>query len=190
MPAMAEMLATMYDASLDKIWKDTQNLKLIYNLSLPIARWMDGYWGMNSYNYWFPYKSLKVLPMTYDRFIIPGAAGMIPETEIYTYGSTVARGVRVRGLAKAEANAPMMSMVSKEAASDKADVVFTEELAEGAAGENLPEATEELRTNFAETAFFIRNFGPMSRAKSLSHLLCHKALPAGTSVDMPIPKAC
>lgn len=154
MPAMAEMLATMYDASLDKIWKDTQNLKLIYNLSLPIARWMDGYWGMNSYNYWFPYKSLKVLPMTYDRFIIPGAAGMIPETEIYTYGSTVARGVRVRGLAKAEANAPMMSMVSKEAASDKADVVFTEELAEGAAGENLPEATEELRTNFAETAFF------------------------------------
>ena len=92
--------------------------------------------------------------MTYDRFIIPGAAGMIPETEIYTYGSTVARGVRVRGLAKAEANAPMMSMVSKEAASDKADVVFTEELAEGAAGENLPEATEELRTNFAETAFF------------------------------------
>ena len=47
-----------------------------------------------------------------------------------------------------------MSMVSKEAASDKADVVFTEELAEGAAGENLPEATEELRTNFAETAFF------------------------------------
>ena len=54
MPAAAEMLATMYDASLDKIWKNNQSLRIGYNLSVPGTRWMDGYWGMNSYNYWFP----------------------------------------------------------------------------------------------------------------------------------------
>ena len=144
------MLATMYDASLDKIWKGDQSLQVFYNLSVPTTRWMDGYWGMNSYNYWFPYKSLKVAPMVYDQFIVI-FSGIEELLSVY---NTRRGGVRIRGLAKSEANAPMMSMVSKEAASDKADVVFTEELAEGAAGETLPEATEELRTNFAETAFF------------------------------------
>ena len=71
MPAAAEMLATMYDASLDKIWKNNQSLRIGYNLSVPGTRWMDGYWGMNSYNYWFPSKSLKVDPMAYDHFVLP-----------------------------------------------------------------------------------------------------------------------
>lgn len=88
--------------------------------------------------------------MVYDQFIVI-FSGIEELLSVY---NTRRGGVRIRGLAKSEANAPMMSMVSKEAASDKADVVFTEELAEGAAGETLPEATEELRTNFAETAFF------------------------------------
>lgn len=153
-PAMAEMLATMYDASLDKIWKNNQELKVFYNLSVPTARWMDSYRGMNSYNYWFPYKSLKVDPMVYDYFVILSGIQEQLSGAVYGLSTRQSGGLRIRGLAKAEANAPMMSaVVTKEALSDKADADFAED-AETGAGEMLPETTEELRTNFAETAFF------------------------------------
>lgn len=157
MPAAAEMLATMYDASLDKIWKNNQSLRIGYNLSVPGTRWMDGYWGMNSYNYWFPSKSLKVDPMAYDHFVLPFnyVSNLVFEEEMiplcnYRQNATVVGSAKVRGMAKAEAG---MSIVI----SDKADVEYAETAdadRDTGAGETLPGATEELRTNFAETAFF------------------------------------
>ncbi len=154
MPAIAEMLATMYDASLDKIWKNNQELKVVYNLSVPTARWMDGYWGMNSYNYWFPYKSLKVEPMVYDRFAV---FSDVQEMLFVTQGVSTRNGAALYGMrAKAEMMvAPSMAlMTSKDAAGAKDDVSSFEEESAEEAGSALPEATEELRTNFAETAFF------------------------------------
>ncbi len=154
MPAVAEMLATMYDASLDKIWNNNQSLKIGYNLSVPGTRWMDGYWGMNSYNYWFPSKNLKVASMAYDHFLLPFdyMQGLIMETAT-AYGSRNASfvgGIKVRGMAKARMDAPMMAVATSDVAeaelAEDADAVVVEEA--------LPEATEELRTNFAETAFF------------------------------------
>lgn len=161
MPAVAEMLATMYDASLDKIWKNNQSLKLSYNLSVPVTRWADGYWGMNSYNYWFPYKSLKVAPMAYDHFVLPFAnvENLVFEEEmvpLYTrQNAALAGGIQVRGasaMSRMDAASPIM--LSKQSAAEYAEVLEVASDTDAGAGEPLPEATEELRTNFAETAFF------------------------------------
>lgn len=162
MPAVAEMLATMYDASLDKIWKNNQSLKLSYNLSVPWTRWAEGYWGMNSYNYWFPYKSLKVPPMQYDHFVLPFAlvSNIVFEDEMiplcdYKQNVTITGGVRVRGAsAMTRMNAAPTFMLSKQSTIELSEVAESAPDTDDGAGETLPEATEELRTNFAETAFF------------------------------------
>ena len=39
--AHAEMLATMYDASLDKIWNRRQDFRVYYQQLLPYSDWMD-----------------------------------------------------------------------------------------------------------------------------------------------------
>ena len=57
--AEAEMLATMYDASLDKIWNRKQNFSVFYNQIIPYSSWMGGYFGNNSFNYWWNNKYSK-----------------------------------------------------------------------------------------------------------------------------------
>jgi hypothetical protein len=42
-PAHAEMLATMYDASLDKIWDNEQEWNLYYNRLIPTVQWYSPY---------------------------------------------------------------------------------------------------------------------------------------------------
>ena len=68
--ANAEMLATMYDASLDKIWNRQQNFQIFYNQIVPYSNWMSGYSGNNSFNYWWNTKSLKVPGLAYDYFVM------------------------------------------------------------------------------------------------------------------------
>lgn len=43
-PAAAEVLATMYDASLDKIFKNNQTLGVFFNRYLPYMRWEESNW--------------------------------------------------------------------------------------------------------------------------------------------------
>lgn len=171
--------------------ENNQSLRIGYNLSVPGTRWMDGYWGMNSYNYWFPSKSLKVDPMAYDHFVLPFnyVSNLVFEEEMiplcnYRQNATVVGSAKVRGMAKAEAG---MSIVI----SDKADVEYAETAdadRDTGAGETLPGATEELRTNLPRPLSFIRNFVPMSKGKFLSLSPCRRALPVGISGDMRIPK--
>ena len=63
------MLATMYDASLDKIWNRKQNFSIYYNQLIPYSNWMSGYFGNNSFNYWWNQKYLKVPAMENDHFV-------------------------------------------------------------------------------------------------------------------------
>ena len=179
----------MYDASLDKIWNNNQSLKIGYNLSVPGTRWMDGYWGMNSYNYWFPSKNLKVASMAYDHFLLPFdyMQGLIMETAT-AYGSRNASfvgGIKVRGMAKARMDAPMMAVATSDVAeaelAEDADAVVVEEALLRQPKNCVPILPRRLSS--------IRNFAPMSKEKSLSLSPCRRALPVGISGDMHIPKA-
>lgn len=155
-PANAEMLATMYDASLDKIWKRQQYFRVFYNQILPYFNWMSGYSGNNSFNFWWRRTDLRVPSLEYDRFALKRwAMAMVVEDN----------AVVARGYSK-QSKSALTGRVANMAAG-KADVTFEEEMVEmkyvpvGATEEKdlpdaelLPEAPADLRTNLAETAFF------------------------------------
>ena len=92
--ADAEMLATMYDASLDKIWNRRQDFQVYYNQVLPYSNWMSGYSRNNSFNYWWNNKYLKVPAMAYDYFVIQSGIG-----NVYAISESIADGVVIRGMA-------------------------------------------------------------------------------------------
>lgn len=164
--ANAEMLATMYDASLDKIWNRRQNFQVYYNQILPYSNWMSGYAGNNSFNYWWNNKAFKVPMMMYDRFVmgpnidVDEILAVMDESAINgIYGSSTP-GIMIRGMASRSAKqakfAPAMAADAAE------NVIFESEVVSTGSGkadtsfedETLPEAPADLRTNLAETAFF------------------------------------
>lgn len=151
LPADAEMLATMYDASLDKLLPNHQRLQVNYRRVVPMVFWNSSYVGMIYYACHFPTKDWKIPSLTYDCFYtdlkrIEVMYSMLKEAAIT--GGVQSKALRIRGLP---------SVV--EAGAAVADVAFdaVEELGEPisptSAGEALDEMPE-LRTNFAETAFF------------------------------------
>lgn len=155
-PALAEMLATMYDASLDKIWKRNQLLSVYYDLSLPSANWMGGYASTNAYNYYFSSRNLPVSPLVYDRFVLaPSFVSDRDEVVVVGYGvqrkmsmvGSVARSAEEGVLAKG--NFFIRGTGMDSAAPNAAAAVV-----ENSSAEEVLEPMAELRTNFAETAFF------------------------------------
>ena len=159
------MLATMYDASLDKIWNRQQNFQIFYSQIVPYSNWMSGYSGNNSFNYWWNTKSLKVPGLAYDRFVMqPGYGigialeGKLAGVMVRGYGST--RKMTLTGSVSAmDVSAPnMKSAMAADAVNNvefQSELVSTEEKAdESSDSEMLPEAPADLRTNLAETAFF------------------------------------
>lgn len=162
--ANAEMLATMYDASLDKIWNRRQDFQVYYNQILPYFNWMSGYAGNNSFNYWWNNKNLKVPAMLYDRFVVQPGFGV---EELFavtknaaTYGASAQGRIMIRGVASRSVKKEMSSPAIVAGAVQ--DVVFESEMIPVEVGkadtfseeETLPEAPADLRTNLAETAFF------------------------------------
>ena len=162
--ANAEMLATMYDASLDKIWNRRQDFQVYYNQILPYFNWMSEYAGNNSFNYWWNNKNLKVPAMLYDRFVVQPGFGV---EELFavtknaaTYGASAQGRIMIRGVASRSVKKEMSSPAIVAGAVQ--DVVFESEMIPVEAGkadtfseeETLPEAPADLRTNLAETAFF------------------------------------
>jgi hypothetical protein len=135
LPAVAEMLATLYDASLDKIWKNSQIMEVYYNFRLPSANWTTEYLRNNHYGFWFPYTRLKTPEQIYDR--------IQTATPLYNRGA-----IRVTGYGK-------MSKTTRQspAGGETNEITETETIA----GTFNPASQKEptgLRTNFAETAFF------------------------------------
>lgn len=163
--ANAEMLATMYDASLDKIWNRPQNFRIFYNRILPYSNWMSGYTGNNSFNYWWNSKYLKVPELVYDHFVLqPGYSigNNLNEVVVTGYGTT--RKATMTGSISAMdvatlGSAPKMKLAMAADAINnvefQSELVPTEGKADEASdGGMLPEAPADLRTNLAETAFF------------------------------------
>ena len=156
-PAEAEMLATMYDASLDKIYSAHKlDFGVDFHYVVPLTYWNTSYMR-NAYLYVdFPLKRLRAVPLEYSELIIPSTGRM--EAMVVGYGGSpraaLTGSLKIRG--RSAANAVM----KQEAVTD---MVLQEEMVETSAQENAEmDSSEELaetgdiqiRENFAETAFF------------------------------------
>ena len=148
--ADAEMLATMYDASLDKIWNRPQNFLLSYNRILPFFHWMNAYSGDSRIDYRWGGAFLKYPSLEYDHFVIQPMVNPLMGTVDGVMRKGTAANFMIRGLSRSsEAKTAEYISISSAAAAD-------EVLVETGTGteEELPEAPADLRTNLAETAFF------------------------------------
>lgn len=156
-PAEAEMLATMYDASLDKIYSAHKlDFGVDFHYVVPLTYWNTSYLR-NAYLYVdFPLKRLRAVPLEYSELIIPSTGRM--EAMVVGYGgsprATLAGALKIRG--RSAANAVM----NQEAVTD---MVLQEEMVETSAQEKVEMGSSEelaetgdiqIRENFAETAFF------------------------------------
>ena len=156
-PAEAEMLATMYDASLDKIYSAQKlDFGVDFHYVVPLTYWNTSYMR-NAYLYVdFPLKRLRAVPLEYSELIIPSTGRM--EAMVVGYGgsprATLAGALKIRG--RSAANAVM----NQEAVTD---MVLQEEMVETSAQEKVEMGSSEelaetgdiqIRENFAETAFF------------------------------------
>ena len=156
-PAEAEMLATMYDASLDKIYSAHKlDFGVDFHYVVPLTYWNTSYMR-NAYLYVdFPLKRFRAVPLEYSELIIPSTGRM--EAVVVGYGgsprATLAGALKIRG--RSAANAVM----NQEAVTD---MVLQEEMVETSAQEKVEMGSSEelaetgdiqIRENFAETAFF------------------------------------
>ena len=156
-PAEAEMLATMYDASLDKIYSAHKlDFGVDFHYVVPLTYWNTSYMR-NAYLYVdFPLKRLRAVSLEYSELIIPSTGRM--EAMVVGYGgsprATLAGALKIRG--RSAANAVM----NQEAVTD---MVLQEEMVETSAQEKVEMGSSEelaetgdiqIRENFAETAFF------------------------------------
>lgn len=164
--ADAEMLATMYDASLDKIWNRKQDFRISYTRILPYFNWMTGYAGNNWFNCWWGSKALKVPEMVYDHFVTVTAVPLFGRQPSSRFTNMLAGNVAgvvsrktksaggefmIRGTSSSDKVESSAAMIQMPAAMDelmqKSDPKVESE-------EILSEAPVDLRTNLAETAFF------------------------------------
>lgn len=119
MPAAAEMLATMYDASLDKIYKSNQILRVFYPDNLYGAFRGASRYNSNYFSVYFPLKAWKVPVWSFDYFCSPYMDGrmrivmvednaLLEEVSVVGYGTTrnssLTGNLRIRG-----ANQPMLA---------------------------------------------------------------------------------
>ncbi|MBQ8674430.1 MAG: alpha-2-macroglobulin [Bacteroides sp.] len=141
-PAVAELLATMYDASLDAIYRTHQQLKL-YTWRPRFVP--DKHWSRQEKQYFrvfFPLKKLKEFYWLYDHFHSPWS-GLNAIFEIADYDLTASP------MRAAKGTFPMASRtVSAQAA------ITENGMEEEESGEAVAESVGQLRTNFSETAFF------------------------------------
>ena len=156
-PAEAEMLATMYDASLDKIYSAHKlDFGVDFHYVVPLTYWNTSYMR-NAYLYVdFPLKRLRAVPLEYSELIIPSTGRM--EAMVVGYGgsprATLAGALKIRG--RSAANAVM----NQEAVTD---MVLQEEMVETSAQEKVEMGSSEelaetgdiqVGENYAEPAFF------------------------------------
>ena len=157
-PAEAEMLATMYDASLDKIYSAHKlDFGVDFHCVVPLTYWNTSYMR-NAYLYVdFPLKRFRAVPLEYSELIIPSTGRM--EAVVVGYGggsprATLTGALKIRG--RSAANAVM----NQEAVTDmvlQEEMVETsaQEKAEMGSSEELAETGDiQIRENFAETVFF------------------------------------
>ena len=134
-PADAQLMATMYDASLDKLFSHDWHFGLNFVRSFPNVSWRYERERQVWWNFSFAWKRLKYPSLEYSRLEIPSSRVVLFREEVMSMGGR-----------------PMMMKASANRA-----MVASDAVTEASAQEDLAlEETDNvhLRTNFAETAFF------------------------------------
>jgi len=189
-PAEAEMLATMYDASLDKIYSAHKlDFGVDFHYVVPLTYWNTSYMR-NAYLYVdFPLKRLRAVPLEYSELIIPSTGRM--EAMVVGYGgsprATLAGALKIRG--RSAANAVM----NQEAVTD---MVLQEEMVETSDRKRqkwavLKNWQKRVIYRYVKTLrkrhSFTHSSAPMKKVKSVFPLYCPKALPDGSLWAWHIP---
>lgn len=150
LPAAAEMLATMYDASLDQLYPNRQSIGFYYNYYLPyFYRNASGIWN-NTLVCNFPAKWWEVPAYYFDQFYAPFlSSGVV----IRGYGRVMAKSLTgaVNGVAMAAPEAGEGKVLNEVFNAVQQDAVLSEPPVQSV---DQSAAEVALRTNFAETAFF------------------------------------
>ncbi len=137
-PADAQLMATMYDASLDQLASHAWRFGLNFTRSFPNVAWRYERDRQVWWNFSFSWKRLKYPSLEYSRLMIPSSyarvEGIVFEEEIVATGRPV--------MMKASANRAMVTHDAAMEESVQEDLVLEDT-------DNV-----QLRSNFAETAFF------------------------------------
>lgn len=163
LPAAAELLATMYDASLDKIYSRSQVLKPFFPSFLYGAYRNASNYQYSNLSLYFPQKYWKVPAWGYDLFFSPagwygGGVFACVEDLAETQNVMVAGYTRTASAALVRSASPAARKMA--VANHDGPVVEIAAIASDEAGAGTLEPAESLqpveglRTNFAETAFF------------------------------------
>ena len=161
MPAAAEVLATMYDASLDRLFKRNQALAVYFSRYIPYYIWYAPYYGYASSYVNFPVKYLNVPYWQYDHFYEAYPALFSVNQVAISIADVKATNqvvLRSNASAKQTVTGALPGLAASQAGADAAElsepVVVRQESMEGGTAEETLAPLDGLRTNFAETAFF------------------------------------
>lgn len=154
-PADAQMMACLYDASLDALVKSTwADYAVNFYRNLPSPLWQTNWTvrGLALYGL-YDYKRLSVPDVQYSRW----RNDLFNYERVYDLAGIRPR--RMRTMTTLEVDKPMMMLAKANVATDMYDVGAAESASsnqkkEAAGGAPQPLQTAAPRTNFAETAYF------------------------------------
>lgn len=155
LPAAAEMLATLYDASLDQLYPNHQSLGVLYRFYAPYTARNAGYVSSQTLYSSFPLNRLDVPTYYFDKFYEPEARYRTVTQALSNmgYGRVLASKSAI-----AVSDAAGKAAVPRMAADGfwEENLVMSEEESTltGAVAGEAETTRQQLRTNFAETAFF------------------------------------
>lgn len=154
-PADAQMMACLYDASLDALVKNTwADYAVSFYRYLPSPLWQTN-WTVHSLALYgvYDYKRLSVPDVQYSRW----RSNLFNYERVYDLADIRPR--RMRTMAALEVDKPMMMLAKANVSMDMYDAGAAESASsnqkkEAAGGAPQPLQTAAPRTNFAETAYF------------------------------------
>ena len=157
--ANAEMLATMYDASLDKIYPNRQLFKIDYPFPYYYYNWSGNYLGSVYYNCVFPISYPIYQELVYDRFFHP--SNELQESGILRFTAPVVKGYSsVTPLSRTTTTIAEVVGNDEEISKDITDLQQvivgsgTQKKVSNITHDNVQVDNSVLRYNFSETAFF------------------------------------
>ena len=162
LPAAAEVLATMYDASLDQIYSRHQGLALYFNHYIPFCRWQAASSSWLSLSPYFRTKSWQVSDWMYDHFYeCYQVAYSIEDLKCISVADVAVRGYAptAKRVVTGAVNAPVALQADGAMQENMTEVLTLSEPEVTESGTATQESEtlqpmDNLRTNFAETAFF------------------------------------
>ncbi|HEY0730881.1 MAG TPA: alpha-2-macroglobulin family protein, partial [Chitinophagaceae bacterium] len=152
--AAAEMLASMYDASLDQFRKHQWNKPGIWPVYARLFNWngMQNFASVQSYQTWTGGIDYKQFDKTYDRLIFENFYGHRYALEESLQGRV--DGVTVTAAPPMDARGQKTERAKVDMNAQAGNVAVSTDTASLEETQGIPPSQVQIRTNFNETAFF------------------------------------